>query len=143
MTDRRSPLEQLLSIIFHSNSQKTPFSLRQNTGLLRSYLWTALVSQKRCVTPSFYKVPNKNGLSLCDGYLGGAPSVVVPSQTHTRTHVRTHTHPVHGPGFPLGKRDSSRWSSREHKRLNCRVNHFPTQIAFRMQQSGLGRKITK
>lgn len=64
------PSEQLLSIIFHWKSQKTPFSRPQKIrkkrvssafifGRLFFFLSIALVSQKVLVTPSPFKIPNK------------------------------------------------------------------------------------
>lgn len=64
MTDRHLPLEQPLSIIFHSTSQKTPFlpPKKQVSSVIFGRLFSpgiVLVSQKSAVTPSPFKLPNK------------------------------------------------------------------------------------
>lgn len=70
-----------------------------------------------------------------------ATSVVLLHLWFPLTHTK-HTRTLRRLALPPCEWNASWWSGREHKRLNCRVNHFPTQTAFRMQQSGLGRKIT-
>lgn len=137
MTDRRSPLKQPLSIIFHSTSQETPSSSirkkeRVSSAVIFGRLFfpagIVLVSQKVASRPSSSNSQIKFPVFFSLLLMAASSTSFTPAPLSD---------------VSLGERNASWWSSSEHKRLNCRVNHFPTQIAFRMQQSGLGGKITK
>lgn len=140
-------------VYYFPTRQETPFfqpEEKEEAGLPRSYLWKhffaffptgiVLVSPKVLSHPSSLKRQNKMSCLPLFWLL----HFFLNSRSAFKTHTPPHVFPseLRFP-LPVGEWDASWRSSSEHKRLNCRVNHFPTQIAFRMQQSGLGGENNK